>query len=332
MACPQPAQTVDDTLVASLIALMEQGTAPWRREWSSRRGGHHVNLLSGRPYRGANPILLTIGLHQRGATLPYWCGAGEARAHGLHPRTGSKAVIVLRPQVRRQRPVAAKKPNAPHPADRTVDAAEDQQAGRSWVRYFPVTLFNAGDLEGEALQGLLTARQAKDAQARRPEPDRLTHAEAVLRAWPVPCSHGGVLASYNPHSDQIQLPERNAFHSSSALYATWAHEALHSTGHPSRLSRNLSGAMGSREYAMEELVAELGAVLLGDRLEIGSNVSNHAAYLAEWIKLLRESPRLLYKLLSDARRAADLIFPQSTGSEPLDKAGKSSTDQRTTGS
>lgn len=332
MACPQPAQTVEDTLVASLIALMEKGTTPWRREWSNKSGGHHVNLLSGRPYRGANPILLTIGLHQRGATLPYWCGAGEAKAHGLHPRKGSKAVTVLRPQVRRQRPVAPKEPSAPHPADRTGDPAEDQRASCSWVRYFPVTLFNAGDLEGEALPGLLSARQAGDAQTMRPEPERLTHAEAVLRAWPVPCFHGGSLASYNPHSDQIQLPERNAFHSSSALYATWAHEALHSTGHPSRLNRNLSGAMGSKDYAREELVAELGAVLLGDRLEIGSNVSNHAAYLAEWIKLLRESPQLLYKLLSDARRASDLICPQSTGSEPLDTAGHGETDQQTTGS
>jgi antirestriction protein ArdC len=89
--------------------------------------------------------------------------------------------------------------------------------------------------------------------------------------------------------------------------------------------------MGSREYAREELVAELGAVLLGDRLEIGSNVGNHAAYLAEWIKLLRESPHLLYKLLSDARRASDLIVPTSTGSELLDEAGFTGVDQRKRG-
>jgi hypothetical protein len=50
-------------------------------------------------------------------------------------------------------------------------------------------------------------------------------------------------------------------------------------------------------------------VLLGERLEIGSDVHNHAAYLAEWIQLLRQSPKLLYKLLSEARQAADLISP-----------------------
>lgn len=312
MACPEPAHTVDDTLVASLIALMEQGTAPWRREWDSRGGGHHVNLISGRPYRGANPILLTIGLHQRGATLPYWCGAGEARAHGLHPKKGSRAVSVLRPQVRRKA-AASGTPRQPKPTD-DPSQQDDLTRDSCWVRYVPVPLFNAGDLEGEGLATLISQREAGETADRRPEPERLAKAETVLLGWPVPIQHGGPTAFYSPHTDRIQLPDRSAFRSSSALYATWAHEALHSTGHPSRLARDLSGCPGSAAYAREELVAELGAVLLGDRLEIGSNVANHAAYLREWIALLKESPSLLYRLLSQARKAADLICPSDARS------------------
>jgi antirestriction protein ArdC len=223
------------------------------------------------------------------------------------PKKGSKAVTVVRPQVRRSKQLD--------------DQAEEEHHPSSWVRYVPVSLFNAEELEGEALQGLIAARQAADGQASRPEPERLATAEAMLQAWSVPITYGGSRACYYPQTDHIHLPDRSAFHSSSALYATWAHEALHSTGHPSRLGRDLTGTMGSTAYAREELVAELGAVLLGDRLEIGSNVSNHAAYLAEWIQLLRESPRLLYKLLSDARRAADLICPLPMGSETREQAG-----------
>ncbi len=85
--------------MASLVALLEAGTTPWRREWDVASGGHHVNLLSGRRYRGANPALLTLGMHLRGAALPYWCGFAEAKALGIFPRKGSKAVHVLRPQV-----------------------------------------------------------------------------------------------------------------------------------------------------------------------------------------------------------------------------------------
>lgn len=292
----------EDRLVSSLITLMEKGTTPWRREWESS-GGHHVNLFTGRAYRGANPILLTLGLHQRGTCLPYWCGAAEARAHGLVPRQGSRAVHVLRPQVKR-RPPAPRKPASPAPP-----APEAERDGTIWVRYVPVGLFNAADLEGEALQELITARRDAETLHSRPEPTRLAGAETTLCRWPVPVLQGGSSAFYNPLTDRIHLPDRKAFHSGAAFYATWAHEAIHSTGHPSRLGRDLSGVMGSSTYATEELVAELGAVLLGDRLEIGSNVGNHAAYLAEWIRLLQHSPQLLYKLLSAARRAADLICP-----------------------
>lgn len=70
---------------------------------------------------------------------------------------------------------------------------------------------------------------------------------------------------------------------------------------------------GGRAYAREELVAELGAVLLGDRLEIGSAVANHAAYLGHWLELLNASPRVLLQVLSEARQAADLVCPESSG-------------------
>ncbi|MFN9644075.1 MAG: ArdC family protein [Cyanobacteriota bacterium] len=314
MAALQKAAAVtpaaEDRLVSSLIALMEQGTAPWRREWDALQGGHHVNLFSGRCYRGANPILLTIGLHQRRATLPYWCGAGEARSHGLSPKRGSKAVIVVRPQVRRRRSTAEDPGlQPPLPMVQEGNRQRVERDERSWVQYQPVPLFNAEDLEGEPLAGLIRNRREAEHPLRRTEPERLARAEAVLQAWPVSVIHGGSKAFYNPRDDRIHLPERRAFHSGAALYATWAHEALHSTGHGSRLARDLSGLLGSEAYAREELVAELGAVLLGERLEIGSDAHNHAAYLAEWIQLLRQSPKLLYKLLSEARQAVDLICP-----------------------
>ncbi len=297
--------------MASLIALLEAGTTPWRREWDAAAGGHHVNLLSGRRYRGANPALLTLGMHLRGSALPYWCGFAEAKALGIFPRKGSKAVHVLRPQVHQRGESQLAEASE-------GDSQPSAAAGRSWVSYRPVALFNAADLEGEALEGLIQKRRQAEGAVLRPEPERLAAAEAVLSAWPVPVSFAGDRACYLPVPDRIQLPDRTAFHSAGALYATWAHEVIHSTGHSSRLARDLSGGMGEagdggRAYAREELVAELGAVLLGDRLEIGSAMANHAAYLGHWVELLRESPRVLLQVLSDARKGADLICPESGG-------------------
>ncbi|MCP9808052.1 DUF1738 domain-containing protein [Cyanobium sp. HWJ4-Hawea] len=249
--------------MAALIALLEAGTTPWRREWDGASGGHHLNLLSGRRYRGANPVLLTLGLHLRGSAIPYWCGFQEAKALGILPRKGSKAVHVLRPQVHQRG------------EGRLVDASSTDGAnpGGSWVSYRSVAVFNVVDLEGEGA-------------VLRPEPERLVRAEAVLSSGPVEVLFGGDRACYLPSLDRIQLPDRSTFHSAGALYATWAHEAIHSSGHSSRLARDLSGG---KAYAREELVAEL----------------------------LKESPKVLFRVLSDARKAADLISPEAPEAHAL---------------
>lgn len=350
MANPRPSGAAgrpspEERLVQSLIGLMEAGTAPWRREWDAAAGGHHVHLLSGRPYRGSNPVLLTLGMHLRGSCLPWWCGFAEARARGLHPRRGSRAVHVLRP-MRLGPPgeagAADRRPGEPSGEgqaearqDPAPTAAMPGLGSQAPLRFRPVAVFNAADLEGPALAALIAERRREARQGERSAPERLAAAEAVLGAWPVPVHHGGDQACYLPLADRILLPERSAFHSAAAFYATWAHEAIHSTGHPSRLDRHLGGSLtGSpeqqRAYAREELVAELGAVLVGDRLEVGSAAINHAAYLQHWVALLQESPRLLVQVLGEARRAADLVAPDSLAMPTKRVAGEEGEDSEET--
>jgi len=221
--------TAEEKIVASLIELMEAGSAPWRRPWDGSGGGHHVNLLSGHRYRGANPILLTLGMHIRGSALLFWCGFAEAKRLGIFPRKGSKAVNILRPQLH----------------SREEPGVGGEVTLRSWASYRPVAFFNAADLEGEALAALIEARKSPKGVEPKPEPERLEAAEAVLGAWPVPVSFGGDRACYLPGIDRIQLPDRASFHSPAAFCATWAHEQIHSTGHESRLKRD-RGPSGSR--------------------------------------------------------------------------------------
>ncbi len=298
-----------ERLVQGLIELMQQGVAPWRKPWDGSGGGHHCNLISGHRYQGSNPILLTLGMHIRGSSLPFWCGYAEAKGLGISPKKGSKAALILRPQLHQQadQPEASKR----EPADGAEGAI------RSWVSYRPVAVFNASDLEGPGLAELIAARQEAAGLQARPEPERLAAAEAVLSAWPVPVSHGGDRAFYLPQLDRIQLPERASFDTPAAFYATWAHEQVHSTGHASRLKRDLGGAFGKPRYAREELVAELGAVLLGDRLEIGSELQSHAAYLEHWIALLQAEPQVLFQVLGEARQAVELIAPEGVGQSPV---------------
>lgn len=304
--------TAEEALVADLVALMESSElAPWRREWAGHQGEHR-NLLSGHCYRGSNPILLELGSMLRGHTLPLWLGGAEAKARGWWPRKGCKSVRIVRPQLNKREQTDEQGKPATGPDGSPLIAA--------WVSFKPVAVFNAADLVGhdeETAAALAETIAAALGQTEQREPAaRLGAAEAVLEAWPVQTSWGGVRACYSPTQDQIRMPAAEAFTTREAMAATWAHEQSHSTGHSSRLDRPMGGTHGSKAYAREELVAELSAVLICYRLQISCQLENHAAYLQEWAQMLREGgPRILFQVLSDARKAADLIAPEPIAEE-----------------
>ena len=298
--------TAEELLVADLVALMESSELPpWRREWQGHQGEHR-NLDTGKPYRGANPILLELGSMLRGHTLPLWIGGAQAKAHGWWPRKGCKSVRIVRPQLNKREMAGEDgKPLLQPNGEPSISA---------WVSYKPCAVFNAADLVGtdEAAEEALQAhiREALGQPLVIEPQARLAAAEAVLEAWAVPTVWGGVQPCYSPQLDQMRMPEAEAFTTREAFCATWAHEMAHSTGHSSRLNRPMGGGHGSKAYAREELVAELASVLIAYRLQIGCQLENHAAYLSNWAELLKEEPKALFKVLSQARQAADLIAPE----------------------
>jgi antirestriction protein ArdC len=89
--------------------------------------------------------------------------------------------------------------------------------------------------------------------------------------------------------------------------ATLAHELTHWTKHDKRLARDFGRVrFGDEGYAKEELVAELGAAFLCADLGISPEVrDDHAAYIASWLKALRDDKRLIFTAAAHAQRAAD---------------------------
>lgn len=300
---PYEGPSSEEILIADLITLMESNDLPpWRREWQGRNGEHR-NLETGNPYRGSNPILLELGSLMRGHTLPLWIGGAQAKAKGWFPKKGTKAVRIVRPQLNK----------------REEETADGNKELRSWVSYKPCAVFCASDLRGAtdeaqaSLEACIAAALGQPVEATPRE--RLDAAEAVLEAWPVATTFGGARACYLPSLDTIGMPDADAFTSREAFAATWAHEQAHSTGHHSRLNRPVANPFGTKAYAREELIAELAAVLICYRLQIGSEMTNHAAYLKDWARLLKEEPKALFKILSQARQAADMIAPEAPVSE-----------------
>ena len=302
--------TPEEQLAADLVALMESSELPpWRREWHGHSGNHR-NLVTGAEYSGSNPLLLELGSLSRGHSMPLWLGAGQGKPLGWWPKKGSKACRIIRPQLNSYTDQVEMN-NVQTGQPEIVDQS------RAWVSFKAVAVFNAADLQGATEESQAALDAAIAAALGQGEPAapaaRLEVAEAVLESWEVVTTFEGSRACYSPTRDQITMPPADSFINREAFCATWAHEQAHSTGHSSWLSRDMGGDSSSKAYALEELIAELAAVLICYRLQVGSEFTNHAAYLKSWAQILRAEPKQLFKLLSKARAAADLITGATAG-------------------
>jgi antirestriction protein ArdC len=128
--------------------------------------------------------------------------------------------------------------------------------------------------------------------------------------------HKGSLACYVPSTDTVEVPHLNFFDDSEYYYCTLFHELIHSTGASHRLGRHQSGMslmFGSTNYAKEELVAELGSAFLCHECGIKKKIENQAAYINEWLRVLRGDNRLIISAASRAEEASAYILGWKPG-------------------
>jgi antirestriction protein ArdC len=103
------------------------------------------------------------------------------------------------------------------------------------------------------------------------------------------------------------VPPQRAFHAPINYYRTALHELTHATGHAKRLGRQLLNPFGSKDYAREELVAEMGSAFLCAALGIEPAV-RHADYIGSWLEVLREDSRAIFRAASQASKAAEWLL------------------------
>jgi antirestriction protein ArdC len=185
--------------------------------------------------------------------------------------------------------------------DPEEDADEEQGRARRVMKSF--TVFNASQVDG------LPARFFPEPRPAPAPNERDGPLDAFFAAIPARVRHSGAEAFYSPGSDEITMPEPCLFADLDHYRATLAHELSHWTGHASRLARQMSGRFGSDAYAMEELVAELSAAMLGAELGLPvAHLDHHASYLASWLKVLKADSRAILSVAAKAEQAASLLL------------------------
>lgn len=274
-----------------ILADLERGVRPWTKPWSAEHLAGQVSRPlrhNFQPYNGVNVLLLWGEACAKGYSAPVWMTFRQALELGAHARKGEHGLTVVYANA--------------------VTRTEEGEGGQHEEHRIPFlkaySVFNADQIEGlpEPYHAMVGARLDLA--------QRIDQAERFFASLEADVRHGGGQAYYAMGPDHVRMPPFEAICDPRSYYATFAHECVHWTRHPSRLDRDLGRKRwGDEGYAREELVAELGAAFICADLGLALTPrKDHAAYLASWLQALKADKRAIFRAASLAQKAADYLM------------------------
>jgi len=297
-----PKADVYARVTAKIVADLEQGVRPWLKPWSADHASGKITRplrYNGIPYKGINVIILWSASVSKGYSCPLWLTFKQALELGGNVRKGESGECIV----------------YANRITRTETDAKGEEVEHEIPFMKGYTVFNAEQCDG------LPAHYYANAEAPTLTPAaRIERADLFFAATGADIRHGGTRAYYAEGSDYVQMPPFETFKDAESYAATLAHELTHWTKHDKRLARDFGRVRhGDEGYAKEELVAELGSAFLAADLEITPEVrEDHAAYIASWLKALKDDKRLIFSAAAHAQRAADYLHGLQPKTEQAD--------------
>ncbi|MHC2633945.1 antirestriction protein ArdC [Bradyrhizobium liaoningense] len=282
---------VYERITSRIVAELEQGVRPWLKPWNAEHAAGRITRplrFNGQPYQGINVLMLWGESVAKGYAAPIWLTFKQACELGAHVRKGEHgSLVVYADRIRRKE----------------MDDATGEEAEREIPFLKGYTVFNVEQVEG------LPAHYYAVAEPRLDTVQRIERADTFFAATGAAIRHGGSMAYYSATDDRVQMPPFESFRDTESYYATLAHEVTHWTQHGKRLDREFGRKRwGDEGYALEELVAELGAAFLSADLDLTPEPrEDHASYIASWLKVLKNDKRAIFTAASHAQRAADYL-------------------------
>ena len=280
-----------DEITQKIIGELEQGRVPWVQLWGSGTTtaglGLPRNASTGRGYSGINILILWSAVISGGFSGQGWLTFRQALSLGGNVRKGAKGTTV----------VYADR-FTPDDAKAHARKTGEQASSIPFLKRF--TVFNVDQCENlpEDYASVTTP----------PPPNTiLPQAEALIVASGADFRIGGDRAFYMPALDYVQVPPPGAYFDPINWHRTALHELCHWSGVEKRLARDFSGSFGSKSYAREELVAEIGSAFTCAALGITPTV-RHSDYIASWLEVLREDNRAFVRAASQASKASDFLL------------------------
>lgn len=245
--------------------------------------GLPVNAVTDKAYQGINTVSLWTTSRQQGYASSIWATYKQWQSLGAQVQKGERGstIIIYKPLIGEQE------------NNDSTSSQEGQDQPR--VLIGSLAVFNLDQVIG------YKPKVHTDLPLLYDLTKQLEHVDLFINNTKAKIASGGTRAYYSSSKDRIQIPDRQLFKATStsspteAYYSTLLHELTHWSGAEKRYNRDLSGRFGGESYAMEELIAELGAAFLCAELKISTTPrQDHADYLANWIEVLKQDEKAIF--------------------------------------
>lgn len=267
-----------DLVVKPILEAIKNGTAPWKKGWVSK-AGMPMNHLSDYKYGIGNAVSCWAHNEKYGYTSNRYISVSKAIKLGFKFK-GEKG-----DPVRKTFPIYF-----------YSKIERDEHTGEVKKPPFMIVTNTASIEQFEGIEDVREPVFVHDGAD-------LTPATELQVALGVKMREGE--PSYRPLTDEVAMPDLCQFKTVKGYLSTMFHELAHSTGHESRLKRDMTGRFGTPDYAFEELIAELSAVFLCAEHGIDYDIEHHASYLEHWAKLLEDDSQKFVKASTAANKVLD---------------------------
>lgn len=323
-----------DRFAEMMIEKIKTLQGDWKKPWFTEGALQWPKNLSGREYNGMNALMLMMHCEKQGYKLPVFCTFD--RVAGLNfTKDKQGAKMQATDKNGEQLPqVSVNKGEKSFPVFITSYSVveKDTKERIKWEDYKQLTDEEKGKYNVYPklqVYNVFNVDQTNLKEARPELYNKLEQANQIVRQttgsdsydfpamdrmieqneWICPIKPiYGDQAYYSISKNEIVIPEKKQFKDGESFYTNLAHEMTHSTGAENQLGRLKPTSFGSKEYAREELVAELSAALVAQRYGMTKHLKeDSASYLKSWLNSLKESPEFLKTTLVDVKKASGMI-------------------------
>ncbi|MBO7272686.1 MAG: DUF1738 domain-containing protein [Bacteroidaceae bacterium] len=283
-------------ITGAIIKELENGTVPWQKPWQNGEFMGCISHTSGKPYSMLNQWLL-------GNRAGEWLTYKQIQKEGGKVKAGEKSSLVVFWDF-----VNVTKTETEE--DENGNKIEVEKIVKRYPMLKGYNVFHIEQCEGIKPKFGNKAKTYDHTPVEMAEQIVAEYVEREALRLEIKDTNR---ACYSPFFDKVEIPMRKQFKEGAEYYSTLFHELTHSTGHARRLNRpeivNVN-FFGSEDYSKEELVAEMGAAFLCQavKIECEKAFKNSAAYIAGWLRALKNDRKLVVMAAAKAEKAAEYIM------------------------